>query len=233
MDLTRLPVHIGIIMDGNGRWAQSQGLPRLMGHHQGYKTLRSVLLYANDLGIKFLTVYAFSAENWRRPPEEVQGLMGLIEQAARDELRVMHQNNVRVWVVGRLDEVPESLQNALREGVETTQNNTGITFTLAINYGGRAEIVDAIRQIVRKGIPEEHIHEETVQKHLYAPDLPDPDLLIRTAGEMRLSNFLLWQGAYSEIVVCPKPWPEFSLDDLLYALKEFQSRTRKFGGVMK
>jgi undecaprenyl diphosphate synthase len=202
-----------------------------MGHHQGYKTLRSVLLHANDLGIKFLTVYAFSAENWRRPPEEVQGLMSLIEQAARDELRVMHQNNVRIKVAGRLDEVPESLRSALLEGVETTRNNTGITFTLAINYGGRAEIVDAIRKIIRAGIPAECVDEETVRAHLYVPELPDPDLLIRTAGEMRLSNFLLWQSAYSEIVVCPKPWPLFSLDDLLSALLEFQGRTRKFGGV--
>lgn len=233
VDLMRLPVHVGIIMDGNGRWAQLRGMPRLMGHHQGYKTLRSVLLYANDLGIKFLTVYAFSAENWRRTPEEVEGLLALIEQAARDELRVMHQNNVRVQVAGRLEEVPESLRRALVEGMETTKNNTGITFTLAINYGGRQEIVDAIRQIICKNLPEKHINEETVRAHLYIPNLPDPDLLIRTAGELRLSNFLLWQSAYSEIVVCPKPWPEFTLDDLLYAIKEFQKRTRKFGGVVE
>ncbi|HWP31979.1 MAG TPA: isoprenyl transferase [Fimbriimonadales bacterium] len=231
VDLSRLPVHIGIIMDGNGRWAEQRNLPRLIGHREGYKTLRSVLLAANDLGIRYLTVYVFSTENWRRPPQEVEGLLNLITQAATDELRVMHQNNVKVRVAGHIAELPESLRNALIKGVETTKNNTGITFVLAVNYGGRDEIVDAVKRIVEEKIPPEKITEKTISERLYNPDIPDPDLLIRTAGEQRLSNFLLWQSAYSEIVVVQKPWPEFSLDDLIEACKEYQSRVRKFGAV--
>lgn len=228
LDLSALPVHVGIIMDGNGRWASARGIPRLLGHREGYKTLRSVLLAANDLGIKYLTVYAFSAENWRRPKTEVDGLMKLIEQAAIDELRVMFRNNVRVKVAGRLDGVPDGLRRALKKGVETTADNTGITFTLAVNYGGRAEIVDAVNRLVAEGA--RSVDEDKISAKLYNPDIPEPDLLIRTAGEMRLSNFLLWQGAYAELVVVEKPWPEFSLEDLLEACKSFQSRTRKFGG---
>ncbi|MCH8275404.1 MAG: di-trans,poly-cis-decaprenylcistransferase [Armatimonadetes bacterium] len=218
-------------MDGNGRWATERGLPRLAGHRDGYKTLRSVLLFANDLGIRYLTVYAFSAENWRRPEDEVHGLMSLIEQAAVDELRVMHQNNVRVRVAGRLNEVPEGLRRALERGVETTAFNTGIVFTLAVNYGGRAEIVDAVRALASEGATPDDITEEAISKRLYNPDIPEPDLLIRTAGEMRWSNFLLWQGAYAELVVADMPWPAFSLDDLVSACIEYQNRTRKFGGV--
>ncbi|MER3412660.1 MAG: di-trans,poly-cis-decaprenylcistransferase [Armatimonadota bacterium] len=218
-------------MDGNGRWATQRGMPRLLGHTEGYKTLRTVLLAANDIGIKYLTVYAFSAENWRRPQEEVRGLMDLITQAAIDELRVMHQNNVRVLVAGRLDEVPKRLQDALRKGVETTANNSGITFTLAINYGGRAELVDAVKRLIAEGVQPEDVTEEEISKRLYLPDVPEPDLLIRTAGEMRLSNFLLWQGAYAELVVLPMPWPDFDARALIEACRQFQSRVRKFGGV--
>lgn len=225
VDLQSLPMHVGIIMDGNGRWATDKGLPRLLGHREGYKTLRSALLAANDLGIDFLTVYAFSAENWRRPADEVKGLMELIEQAAIDELRVMHQNNVRIRTAGRISEVPQGLRSALEKGVETTKDNTGITFTLAINYSGRAEIVDAVKRI--RG----EITEENISAHLYNPDIPEPDLLIRTAGEMRLSNFLLWQGAYAELCVIEKPWPDFSTEDLIEACRHFQARTRKFGGL--
>jgi len=219
-------------MDGNGRWATQRGLPRLIGHREGYKTLRTVLLAANELGIRYLTVYAFSAENWRRPEDEVRGLMDLITQAATDELRIMHQNNVRVLVAGRIEEVPEKLRRALEKGVETTKGNTGITFTLAINYGGRAEIVDAVRRLVEEGVPADQVDDEAIRKRLYLPDVPDPDLLIRTAGEMRLSNFLLWQSAYSELVVMPMPWPDFSTEALLDACLQFQKRVRKFGGVV-
>ncbi|MEW5884852.1 MAG: polyprenyl diphosphate synthase [Armatimonadota bacterium] len=231
LDLKRLPRHVGIIMDGNGRWATQRGMPRLLGHREGYKTLRTVLLAANDIGIQYLTVYAFSAENWRRPEEEVSGLMDLITQAAIDELRVMHQNNVRVLVAGRIEEVPQRLQEALRKGVETTANNTGITFTLAINYGGRAEVVDAVRRLLAEGARPDEITEEAISERLYLPDVPEPDLLIRTAGEMRLSNFLLWQGAYAELVVLPMPWPEFDAQALIEACRQYQSRVRKFGGV--
>jgi undecaprenyl diphosphate synthase len=229
VDLSALPKHIGIIMDGNGRWAKARGLPRLLGHREGYKTLRSILLSANDLGIRFLTVFAFSAENWRRPQEEVAGLMQLIEQAAIDELRVMHQNNVRVLTSGRLRELPEGLRSALKKGVETTADNTGITFTLAVSYGGRAEIVDAVNRLIAEGM--RSVDENAIANHLYNPQTPEPDLLIRTAGEMRLSNFMLWQSAYAELWVVEKPWPEFEEIDLLIACKEYQARVRKFGGL--
>lgn len=219
-------------MDGNGRWAKSKGFQRLLGHREGYKTLRSVLLTASELGIRYLTVYAFSAENWRRPKDEVDGLMKLIERAARDELRVMHQNNVRVAVSGRIEEVPEGLREALENGIDTTKDNTGITFTLAINYGGRAEIIDAVKGILKKGLQESEISEESFKNFLYNPSHPEPDLMIRTAGEMRWSNFLIWQAAYSELVVTEKPWPEFDESELLFAVSEYQKRTRKFGAVV-
>lgn len=218
-------------MDGNGRWAKSKGFARLLGHREGYRTLRGVLLNASELGIRYLTVYAFSAENWRRPEDEVSGLMKLIENAARDELRVMHQNNVRVRVAGRIDEVPSSLRDALLSGIETTANNTGITFTLAVNYGGRAEIVDAVRDIVASGVNPEDVSEELIYAHLYNPDIPEPDLMIRTAGEMRWSNFLIWQAAYAELFVTDVTWPEFGLKEFLTGVASFQKRTRKFGGL--
>lgn len=232
IDLSSLPAHIAVIMDGNGRWATGRGLGRLLGHREGYRTLRSVLLDCSELGIRYLTVYAFSAENWRRPEDEVSGLMKLIERAARDELRVMHRNNVRVRVAGRLAELPNGLQEALRDGIETTKGNTGITFTLAVNYGGRAELVDAIKGLVATGVKPEEINEGLIGSHLYNPDHPDPDLMIRTAGEMRWSNFLIWQSAYTELFVTSATWPEFGLDQLLEAVQTYQQRTRKFGAVV-
>ena len=232
IDLERLPSHVAIIMDGNGRWAGKKGLGRLLGHREGYKTLRGALLSASELGIRYLTVYAFSAENWRRPEDEVAGLMKLIEQAAKDELRAMHRNNVRIRVAGRIDEVPPGLRKALIKGIETTKGNTGITFTLAINYGGRAEIVDAVRDIVASGAEPEMVDEALIAAHLYNPTHPDPDLMIRTAGEMRWSNFLLWQAAYCELFVTSVTWPEFSDTELLQAVAAYQARIRKFGAVV-
>lgn len=232
VDLNRLPAHVAIIMDGNGRWAKRKGLARLLGHREGYKTLRKALLAASELGIRYLTVYAFSAENWRRPEDEVSGLMKLIETAARDELRTMHQNNVRVHVAGRVEQLPAGLRDALRHGIETTKDNTGITFTLAVNYGGRAEVVDAVKKLVADGVPVDHIDEEAIAARLYNPDHPEPDLMIRTAGEMRWSNFLLWQGAYCELFVTDAPWPEFGEDLLIEAVRTYQHRTRKFGAVV-
>lgn len=231
IDLESLPQHIAIIMDGNGRWAKGKGLARLLGHREGYKTLRSVLLNASELGIRYLTVYAFSAENWRRPEDEVKGLMQLIEQAARNELRVMHRNNVRVRVAGRMDEVPATLREALETGINTTAGNTGITFTLAVNYGGRAEIVDAIKELIASGVDPEDVNEELVSAHLYNPDIPEPDLMIRTAGEMRWSNFLIWQAAYAELFVTERAWPDFDEATLLAGVAAFQRRIRKFGGL--
>jgi undecaprenyl diphosphate synthase len=233
LDLARLPQHVAIIMDGNGRWAKAKGFARLLGHREGYRALRGILLAAGEIGVRYLTVYAFSAENWRRPKEEVAGLMKLIEQAARDELRSMHQNNVRVNISGRIDDLPEGLQRALREGVETTRNNTGITFTLAVNYGGRAEIVDAIKKMVADGTSVDEIDEDSVQRHLYNPSHPDPDLMIRTAGEMRWSNFLIWQAAYTELFVTDVSWPDFKPEHLMQGIYTFQKRTRKFGAVVE
>ena len=233
IDLDALPAHVAVIMDGNGRWAKGKGLGRLLGHQQGYRALRDVLLNASDLGIRYLTVYAFSAENWRRPEEEVGGLMKLIEMASRNELRTMHRNNVRVRASGRLDELPKGLQEAISNGIETTAQNTGITFTLAVNYGGRAEIVDAVRDLVASGIDPEDVTEEILAAHLYNPDIPDPDLMVRTAGEMRWSNFLLWQSAYTELFVTERAWPDFDGDELMRAVCAYQKRTRKFGAVVE
>lgn len=232
IDLDRIPGHVAIIMDGNGRFATKQGFMRLWGHHQGYKTLRNVLLDAAKLGVKYLTVYAFSAENWRRPQEEVGGLMKLIEEAARQELKGLNANNVRVRVIGRTHEVPESLQEAIRDMEETTKDNTGITFTLAINYGGRAEITDAVKSLITSGLNPDDITEETIAQHLYWPGLPDPDLMVRTAGELRWSNFLIWQAAYSELYVTETTWPEFGEKELLEAVAQYQKRVRKFGGLV-
>jgi undecaprenyl diphosphate synthase len=233
INLEALPHHIAIIMDGNGRWAKKRGLARLLGHREGYRTLRSALLTASELGVKYLTVYAFSAENWRRPEDEVAGLMKLIETAAKDELRAMHQNNVRVCVAGRMDQVPAGLRKALEHGIETTKNNTGITFTLAVNYGGRAEIVDACKAIIQSGVAPDQVTEELISQHLYNPSHPEPDLMIRTAGEMRWSNFLIWQAAYCELYVTEVPWPEFSSTQLLDGVLTYQKRTRKFGAVVE
>lgn len=233
IDLNQLPVHVAMIMDGNGRWAKKRGFARLLGHREGYRTLRRVLLDCSELGIKYLTVYAFSSENWRRPQEEVAGLMTLIEGAARDELRSMHQNNVRVKVAGRMEELPEGLQTALKNGIETTKGNTGITFTLAVNYGGRAEIVDAVKAILRSGTDPATVTEETISAHLYNPDIPDPDLMVRTAGEMRWSNFLVWQSSYCELFVTDKAWPEFGAEQLLQGVLQYQGRIRKFGAVVE
>lgn len=227
------PAHVAIIMDGNGRWAKRRGLGRILGHREGYNALKKILKVAGDFGIKYLTVYAFSAENWRRPAEEVSGLMKLIEHAAREQLKTMHENNVRVQVAGRIHEVPPSLQEILREGIALTKDNTGVTFTLAINYGGRAEIVDAVKSIVCEGVDPKEITEETVARHLYNPDHPEVDVMIRTAGEMRWSNFLLWQSAYAELVVTEKSWPEFDPAEFRICLDRYAERTRKFGAVVE
>ncbi|GBC95630.1 Ditrans,polycis-undecaprenyl-diphosphate synthase ((2E,6E)-farnesyl-diphosphate specific) [bacterium HR16] len=236
VDFSRLPQHIAIIMDGNGRWALQRGLPRLVGHRQGYRTVRRVVKDCADLGVKMVTLYTFSTENWRRPPDETSGLMALIEEAARQELRQMVINGIQVRVIGRMHELPTSLQEELRRGIEITARNNRLILNLAINYGGRAEIVDAVRAIarrVRQGeLQPEEIDESTIRAHLYAPDMPDPDLLIRTAGEMRVSNFLVWQTAYSELWVTPTLWPDFRTEHLIEAILSYQQRVRKFGGIL-
>lgn len=237
IDLTRLPRHIAIIMDGNGRWAREQGLPRLIGHANGHGTVRRIVHGCADLGIEVLSLYTFSTENWRRPREEVEGLMRLLERSAREELPVMARNGVRIRFSGRLHELSPELQTLLHRAEALTAQNRRITLHLAINYGGRAELVDAVRAIaqqVRNGtLTPEMIDETTIQSHLYLPDLPDPDLLIRTAGERRTSNFLIWQTAYTELYITPVLWPDFTMDDLLEAIWDYQNRQRKFGGVLE
>lgn len=233
----RIPAHIAIIMDGNGRWARALGQPRLIGHANGHRTVRRIIHACAELGVKLLSLYTFSTENWARPQEEVNSLMALLKQSAQEELPVMHRNGVRILISGRRHALSEELQTVLKRAEELTAQNTRITLHLAINYGGRSEIVDAMcaiaRQVQRGEIQPHEISESTIRDHLYQPDLPDPDLLIRTAGEMRTSNFLLWQTAYTEMYVTPVYWPDFDLPHLMEAIEEYQKRVRKFGGVIE
>ncbi len=237
VDLARLPRHIAMIMDGNGRWARARGLHRLIGHANGHGTVRRMVLGCAELGIEAISLYTFSTENWRRPQEEVAGLMRLLERSAREELPVMMRNGVQIRFSGRLWELSEELQAILRRAEQMTAHNRRITLHLAINYGGRAEIVDAMRAIaheVQAGrLTPNAIDEETIQAFLYQPDLPDPDLLIRTAGERRTSNFLLWQTAYTELYITPVLWPDFTMEHLIEAILDYQGRQRKFGGVLE
>jgi undecaprenyl diphosphate synthase len=237
LDRSRIPRHIAIIMDGNGRWARQRGLPRVEGHRRGERTVRQVIETCGALGVEHLTLYTFSAENWRRSEEEVSALMGLIELVARKEIHELHRKGVRVNVIGRLHELPRSLQDELYRDMALTRENTGMTVNLAINYGGRAEIVDAAQrlaeQVARGVLKPAEITEEALSREMYAPNLPDPDLLIRTGGEMRLSNFLLWECAYSEIWVTQTLWPDFGPKDVQEAIRDYQSRERRFGGVLE
>jgi undecaprenyl diphosphate synthase len=229
----RLPHHIAVIMDGNGRWAKRRGLPRIMGHQRGVDTLKSLLRCCNDWGISALTAYAFSTENWGRPLEEVEFLMTLFERVLRKELKEMMAENVRIRFVGNLESLPVSLREEIDRSMADTQKNTGIQFTVATNYGGRQEIVQACQAIAQKVeaglIKAEDIDEATLEKHLYTVNLSHPDLLIRTSGEMRISNFLLWQMAYAEIYVTPTLWPDFDQAELHKALLDYQQRERRFG----
>lgn len=235
LDSERIPRHIAIIMDGNGRWATQRGLPRVMGHVQGYGTVRTIVRACGELGVRVLTLYTFSTENWRRPKEEVDALMQLIGETARNETAALMEGNVRLRVSGRVSELPESVREALAECARATAKNTGLTLNLAINYGGRQEILDAVRKACRDvkdgGIEPEDISEDHFSGLLYTAGLPDPDLLIRTANEMRISNFLLWQIAYTELWVTPTLWPDFTTADLVTAIADYQKRSRKFGAV--
>ncbi len=229
----RMPAHVGIIMDGNGRWAQARGLPRTEGHRAGAENLRAVLQAAGDLSIHTVTVYAFSTENWSRPRPEVRALMMLARNFLQREIDELDQRGVRVRILGRRAELDRSLARAIEAAEEKTRNNTAMTVNVAFNYGGRADIVDAVREIVRAGIRPEDIDEETISAHLSTADQPDPDLIIRTAGEMRLSNFMIWQAAYAEFYSTPTLWPDFDRTELIRAIQAFQSRHRRFGGLEK
>ena len=227
-----IPAHVGIVMDGNGRWAQRRGLPRTEGHAAGEEALFDTVEGALELGIRWLTVYAFSTENWRRPADEVRFLMNFNEGILvrrRDEL---HERGVRMRFVGRRDwRVPRRLLRRMDEAIALTRRNKVMTFTIAFNYGGRAEIVDAVRALVEAGVPASRIDERALRSHMYDPDMPDPDLVVRTSGEYRISNFLLWELAYSELVFTDVLWPDFRREDLFDAVREFQRRDRRFGGI--
>ena len=235
VDHTRLPAHVAIIMDGNGRWARKRGMPRVAGHRKGAHAVRRIVEVSANLGIRALTLYTFSAENWRRPKDEVDALMFLIETVIRREIQELDDRGARIRIIGRPQDLPQSLQDELSRDVALTANNTGIELNLAINYGGRAEITDAARSLaeqVKAGVLEPHeISEERIRRQLYAPDLPDPDLLIRTGGDVRISNFLLWQIAYSEIWITETFWPDFGESEFLSAICDFQARERRYGAL--
>lgn len=224
-----VPQHVAIIMDGNGRWAQQRHLPRLEGHRNGVDNIQRIVPCAIDLGIQVLTLYAFSTENWGRPQEEVSGLMRLFTLISRRETANLHRQGVRVFHIGSFDGVSAPLARAIQDAVVLTRSNTRMSLNIAFNYGGRDEIVRAVRELMRQDVGPDDITEEMISSHLYTAGLRDPDLIIRTAGEMRLSNFLLWQAAYSEYYSSPKLWPEFGPDDLRLAVESYANRNRKYG----
>ena len=229
--ITRVPHHVGIVMDGNGRWAQARGLPRVAGHRAGTENIRPVLRAATELGIQVLTLYAFSTENWTRPAAEVSGLMLLLGEVIHRELKDLHANDVCIRHSGRLEGISPHLQRQIQEAVSLTRHNQRITLNVAFNYGGRAEIVDAVKHIMRDGHSLEAVTEELISHYLYTGGLPDVDLIIRTGGEYRLSNFLIWQAAYTEYYATPTYWPDFDENELAKALLEYSHRERRFGGV--
>ena len=221
--------HLAIIMDGNGRWAKHKNQPRTFGHKYGAQTAKKIINDCVNKEIRFLTLYTFSKENWSRPKEEIDTLMILLSTMLKNETENMLRNNIKFNIVGRIEDLPEKTRDWVLTTIEKTKNNTGLTLTLALSYGGRQEIVDAFNSIMNKEI--KIINEEILKNHLYCPDLPDPDIIIRTGGEYRLSNFLLWQSAYAEIYICQKNWPDFDENDLEKALEEYENRNRTFGKV--
>jgi undecaprenyl diphosphate synthase len=235
LDPRRIPCHVAIIMDGNGRWAKRRGLPRVAGHAAARTSVRDVVSAASGVGIRELTLYTFSMENWSRPRSEVAALMRLLDQTLKEQVEDMARDNVRLNAIGRLDELPKYAKSRVDAAIERLSGNDGLRLNLAISYGGRAEILDAVRSIVndavRGRLSPGDIDEDLFRSRLYAPDLPDPDLLIRTSGELRVSNFLLWQIAYSELYVTDVLWPDFRRRHLYEALKDYQSRERRFGGI--
>ena len=224
-----IPRHIAIVMDGNRRWARGRHLPAIAGHRAGVETIRRTLRAARERGVEYLTLYSFSTENWSRDQEEVGALMALLEETIRRETKTLVQDGVKLMVIGRLGELSDRLQKAIAGAVKETAPGTRGVMTLAFNYGGRAEIVDAVRRLVGDGVPPDEVDEAAIASRLYAPEHPDPDLLVRTGGELRVSNFLLWEVAYSEMWATPVLWPDFSVDDLDTALRSYAERERRFG----
>jgi undecaprenyl diphosphate synthase len=227
--LTKIPTHVAIIMDGNGRWARQRGLPRLAGHRAGTENIRRILQAAVEFGVPVLTLYAFSTENWGRPEDEVHGLMGIFQEVIAREVPELHKNGVRLRHLGRLEGIDESMREAVRAALELTKNNQTITLNVAFNYGGRAEILDAVRRMIEDHVAPERVDEALFSSYLYTAGLPDPDLIVRTAGEMRLSNFLIWQAAYAEYYTTLTLWPDFDKAELYKALLAFGQRHRRFG----
>ena len=232
-----IPEHISIIMDGNGRWAQRNSLPRIAGHKEGISSVRAITKKCDEIGVKYLSLYTFSSENWKRPKNEIKALMRLLLSTIRHEIKDLNKNNVRLMTIGNLNELPSNARKGMEEGLEMTKNNSGLNLILALSYGSRNEILRMVRNIATKAIngdtDPDKIKESDIVNELDTSNMPDPDLLIRTGGEFRLSNFLLWQVAYSEIYVTKKYWPEFRENELLKAIEEYQSRERRFGKIVE
>ncbi len=227
----KIPQHVAIIMDGNGRWAISRGLPRLAGHKAGTENLRRVIRATVEFGIKYLTIYAFSTENWGRPPEEVKGLMYILEDVIDRELNELNKEGVQLRHIGRLERLAPTLQEKVLDAIDVTKNNDRLILNIAFNYGGRDEIVQAIQRMMKDGVPPEKVTDNLVGQYLYTAGVPDPDLIIRTSGELRVSNFLIWQAAYSEWYITPTYWPDFDKDEYRRAIEAFAQRDRRFGKV--
>lgn len=230
-----IPQHIAVIMDGNGRWAKARGRFRIEGHRAGIKTVRQIVRACGELGVRFLTLYSFSIENWKRPQREVRALMVLLKTFLKRELKELMENNVRLRAIGRIQDLSPDVRRELQNVIDQTKNNSGLNLVLALNYGGRAEIIDAVHHavsdVLKKKLSLEDLDEARFAKYLYTLDIPDPDLLIRTSGELRVSNFLLWQISYSEIWVTDTLWPDFNRDELLKAIEDYSKRNRRFGGA--
>ncbi|MCJ7715848.1 MAG: isoprenyl transferase [Anaerolineales bacterium] len=229
--LQKIPTHVAIIMDGNGRWALARGLPRLAGHKAGTENLREVIEACAEFGIKYLTIYAFSTENWNRPEEEIQGLMGIFRTMLDRELNNLHENGVQLRHIGRLDGIDKKLQQKVQEAIELTKENQTLILNVAFNYGGRDEILQAVKQIVADGNNIEELNDDQFSNYLFTAGSPDPDLIIRTSGEFRISNFLIWQGAYAEWYFTPTFWPDFNKQELYKALLAYNERDRRYGKV--
>ena len=231
LPLDKIPRHVAMIMDGNGRWALSRGLPRIAGHKAGTENLRRVIRSTVEFGIKYLTIYAFSTENWGRPPEEVRGLMNILEDVIDRELNELNKEGVQLRHIGRLERLAPTLQEKVLDAVDMTKHNDRLILNIAFNYGGRDEIVQAIQKMMKDGVKPEAVSDELVSQYLYTAGVPDPDLIIRTSGELRVSNFLIWQAAYSEWYITPTYWPDFDKDEYRRAIETFAQRDRRYGGV--
>ncbi|MBU2611917.1 MAG: isoprenyl transferase [Chloroflexi bacterium] len=228
---SKVPAHVAIIMDGNGRWARSRGLPRLAGHRAGTENLRRIIRACVEFGVKYLTIYAFSTENWGRPRDEIEGLMNILEDVIDRELTELHKEGVQLRHIGRLERLAPNIQEKVLEAIELTKNNQRLVLNVAFNYGGRDEIICAISKMLKAGVRPEEVNEALVSRYLFTAGVPDPDLIIRTSGELRISNFLIWQAAYSEWYVTPTYWPDFSKEEFHKALEAFTQRDRRFGGL--